>query len=293
MEIFNKVVVSLDFKAEEEQAKIDHAIAMAKAHGDISFTLLSIVPEVIADPEKTITPAEKQQEVLYMQAFEKLRKIASLFPVPAKVSCVVEAGVPSAEIVKQVLKEQHDLLLISTKKQKTVKNHFLGGTSTELMRQCPCPIWAVKPGAGEEVKMMIGMHFDEKVEDHNDTLNHELLKVAGAVADSSTSEMHLVTVVKDINSELSKQRTTELERLRNDISDPTYEVTPVILEGNPTVKLPEYAAQKSIDLLIMGMLSRSGIKGFFIGNTAEKIIDDMDCSVLVVKPKEFVSQIKI
>jgi len=34
----------------------------------------------------------------------------------------------------------------------------------------------------------------------------------------------------------------------------------------------------------MGTVGRSGIKGFFMGNTAEKILNNINCSVLAIKP---------
>jgi universal stress protein E len=37
----------------------------------------------------------------------------------------------------------------------------------------------------------------------------------------------------------------------------------------------------------MGAVSRSGLKGLFIGNTAERVLDSLTCDVLVVKPTDF------
>lgn len=41
----------------------------------------------------------------------------------------------------------------------------------------------------------------------------------------------------------------------------------------------------------MGTVCRTGLSGFFIGNTAEKILDEVHCSVLTVKPDGFQSPI--
>jgi nucleotide-binding universal stress UspA family protein len=46
-----------------------------------------------------------------------------------------------------------------------------------------------------------------------------------------------------------------------------------------------------IDVLVMGTVCRAGIPGFIIGNTAERVLDAVDCSVLVVKPEGFVSPV--
>jgi nucleotide-binding universal stress UspA family protein len=37
----------------------------------------------------------------------------------------------------------------------------------------------------------------------------------------------------------------------------------------------------------MGTVCRTGIAGFFIGNTAEKVLQEIDCSVLAIKPEGF------
>jgi len=294
MKIFKNIIIALDFKTENEQAKIDRALKMAHNDEDISFTLFTVVPEVISDPEKIIIPAKKQEKLLIKHATKQLEAIALSFSsdknINNKITCLVKVGNAAVEIVKQVLTGKHDLLMISTRKEKTIKEHILGSTTVELMRQCPCPILAVKPGNRKEKNIMIGLHFDEKVEDHNDTLNHHLVRIADSIAEKSiTEKMHFVNVTDSADD----QRLLQINELVDDISDPDYEVLPVVLEGNATSVLPDYAEQQSIDLLIMGMLSRTGLLGFFVGNTAEKIMDDMNCSILAVKPKEFVSQISI
>ena len=42
----------------------------------------------------------------------------------------------------------------------------------------------------------------------------------------------------------------------------------------------------------MGAVSRSGLKRVFIGNTAEKILDELPCDVLVVKPARFQNRVR-
>ena len=57
--------------------------------------------------------------------------------------------------------------------------------------------------------------------------------------------------------------------------------------------IPEVAAKNEADLIVMGTLSRSGVAGFLIGNTSEKILHKVDCSVLTVKPEGFVTPVKM
>jgi universal stress protein E len=39
----------------------------------------------------------------------------------------------------------------------------------------------------------------------------------------------------------------------------------------------------------MAAISRSGLRQLFIGNTAEAVLDNLNCDVLIVKPAQFVS----
>jgi hypothetical protein len=41
----------------------------------------------------------------------------------------------------------------------------------------------------------------------------------------------------------------------------------------------------------MGAVSRSGLKRVFIGNTAERVLNQLRCDVLVVKPRHFARRI--
>lgn len=47
------------------------------------------------------------------------------------------------------------------------------------------------------------------------------------------------------------------------------------------------------DILVMGTIARTGIPGFMIGNTAEDILNSVDCSVLTVKPPNYVSPLNL
>ena len=41
------------------------------------------------------------------------------------------------------------------------------------------------------------------------------------------------------------------------------------------------------DIVIMGAISRSGLRKIFIGNTAERVLDRLPCDLLIVKPAGF------
>jgi len=85
-----------------------------------------------------------------------------------------------------------------------------------------------------------------------------------------------------------------LDHLRNRLGKESYDyLSPVthVLRGVPSRELPAMARNIEADLVVMGTVARSGIAGVIIGNTAETVISELDCSVLVVKPEGFVSPV--
>lgn len=51
-------------------------------------------------------------------------------------------------------------------------------------------------------------------------------------------------------------------------------------------------SKEGVELVVMGTVARTGLPGFIIGDTAEKALTTVDCSVLAVKPDSFVSPVE-
>ena len=60
----------------------------------------------------------------------------------------------------------------------------------------------------------------------------------------------------------------------------------MVLIGIPFLEIIRQVLRQKHDLVIMGTVCRTGVAGFFIGNTAENVLQQVDCSVLTVKPEE-------
>jgi universal stress protein E len=56
---------------------------------------------------------------------------------------------------------------------------------------------------------------------------------------------------------------------------------------HPTDAVLEVATETGSQIVALGSLSRSGVDRFLIGNTAEALIDRLECDILVVKPPTF------
>jgi universal stress protein E len=57
--------------------------------------------------------------------------------------------------------------------------------------------------------------------------------------------------------------------------------------------MAQLTAGGDVDLLLIGTTARSGVAGALMGNTAEKIVDQVPCSILALKPKGFESPVTL
>ena len=53
------------------------------------------------------------------------------------------------------------------------------------------------------------------------------------------------------------------------------------------------AKQLAADVIVMGTVARTGVPGFIMGNTAETILNQIDCSVLAIKPPGFETPVAV
>lgn len=66
-----------------------------------------------------------------------------------------------------------------------------------------------------------------------------------------------------------------------------------LVKGRARKENPMLAKQIEADLVVMGTVARTGVPGFIMGNTAETILNQIDCSVLAVKPPGFTTPVTL
>ena len=64
-------------------------------------------------------------------------------------------------------------------------------------------------------------------------------------------------------------------------------------KGSARKVIPELVKELQVDCIVMGTVARTGVPGLFMGNTAETILDQLECSVLAIKPPGFVTPVTL
>jgi nucleotide-binding universal stress UspA family protein len=63
------------------------------------------------------------------------------------------------------------------------------------------------------------------------------------------------------------------------------------LKGRPANPMLKLAEQERVDPIVMGTVCRTGVPGIVTVNTAESILQQIECSVLTIKPDAFVTPV--
>jgi nucleotide-binding universal stress UspA family protein len=224
-----------------------------------------------------------------------------------KVSANVFVGTPFLEIIKEVIRGKYDLLIVTAEGKSEFKDMLFGTTTMHFMRKCPCPVWALKPGEQTRFKRILAAVDPDPSQEENRKLNTKILGLASSLAILQKSELHVLHAwhvpgryldflrndLEKITGEAQNMHRSWLDSLLKKHFIPIQESQTHLIRGDPGIEIPRYANEKGIDLIVMGTVSRTGISGLLMGNTAEKILFRVDCAVMAVKPEGFDSPVSV
>ncbi|MEQ1802655.1 MAG: universal stress protein [Gammaproteobacteria bacterium] len=202
-----------------------------------------------------------------------------------KVRCLVEWDYPQSEaVVRHVLADRPDLLVAETAHHSRIARWILSNTDWELIRSCPCPLWLVRGGKLPKKPRLLVAVDPGHEQASRSRLDARLLGAARLLVDNIGGTIGIVHADDPQASQLDA-----VERLgqRNGIAPALRYVIP----GESTRVLPAVVAKTGADILLLGAVSRSRLGQPFIGTTAERLIDRVECDVFVVKPVGYKSPV--
>jgi universal stress protein E len=222
----------------------------------------------------------------------------------------VDKGIPFVEVIRAVLKNHFDLVIKAARPPDSFVKRVLGSTDLHLLRKCPCPIWIDRPGAAMPYRTVLAA-VDPSDEEQGDSARL-ILNLATSLADREGAELAVVhawrlsgesllrsgrakisnTELELLLDEVRKQHTDRLGRILTEYGMSTDDARVHLVKGEPAPSIRAVSNELNADLVVMGTLGRTGIPGFFIGNTAEEILQTTNASVLAIKPTGFVSPVE-
>ncbi|MBD3258368.1 universal stress protein, UspA [candidate division GN15 bacterium] len=296
-----------------EQATLERAVDLA-VRNDARLTVMSVlekVPNQVGGVIKSMT-AEKLEELMINDQKKSLGQfIAPYRKKGIGIEIKVVSGVPFYELIRDVVDHGRDLVMKTASGSGGLRESLFGSTALHLMRKCPTPVWVMKSSTTPTYRRLMAAVDPAPDDPVKAELARTILQLASSLARQDGSELHIVHTWKmegeavlrggrvsiqpseidkaALEIELAHRKwldqlvaEVDLEGVRHDTH---------LLNGAPDRLLPSMAADLKTELIVMGTVGRTGLAGFFIGNNAEKVLHEVDTSVLTVKPRGFLTPV--
>jgi universal stress protein E len=297
------VVVTNPF-AREQLAASKAAAAARRCGARVVLFNTFMIPQPVADV------AMGSQEAIIESAIRQrraaLRAIASGLRLPRNTECMVRWDYPIDEaIVRQVRKTRPDLLVSESHRHGRLARLVLANTDWLLIRDCPCALWFVRAKTLPRSPRLLVAVDPRHAHAKPARLDDRLLQAAQAFAQQLGGRIGVVHAYERFENVVPGvlrrplRRQQPSQEARRFVADTTDLVTKLatkhhvsvdecaVREGAADDVLPAEADRLRADVLVMGAVSRSFRTRPVIGNTAERVIDRVECDVFIVKPAGF------
>jgi len=303
---YKNILVVVD-PTTEHQPSLDRAAYLARSYGakislilciyDLSYEMTSMLSS--EEREAMRQGVISQQQLWVNQLIEKYGDLEIQ-------STVTWHNRPFEAIIRHVIEHKIDLLVKSTHKHGKIKSVIFTPTDWHLLRKSPCDVLLVKEHAWPEGgTILTAVNAISEDEDHID-LNKKVIQHATDIAKVVSGKVRLVNGypgtpvniaieipefnLNEYNSSVRKLHLQAMEKIALEFGlDKSSCITE---EGLAEDVIPAIAQELDVELVIIGTIGRTGLSAAFIGNTAEHVIDQLDCDLLAVKPAGFRSPLQ-
>lgn len=289
----------------EAQPAISRAIELAKKTG-ASITAFMTIYDFSYEMTTMLSSEERE---LMRQAVVKERTnwlAEQLEDYHFEIEPVVEWNNRAYEaIIKYAITHDSDIIVKATRAHDDLRSVIFTPTDWHLVRKCPTPVLLVKdhdwPSNG---KIVAAVNVGTEDREHAQ-LNDRLTTIALDYAKLLSGHVHLANCYpgtplniaievpefdpETYNESVKNHHLEEMEKhsARYAIALDNCHVK----EGLPEKVIPQVAQELDAELVIIGTVGRVGISAALIGNTAEHVIDELNCDVLAIKPDGFESPV--
>lgn len=306
------ILVAIRELQHASRSELHKAAALARASG-ASVELFHVIdtpdPGVSWPETATAGTVAARREAIAARGRRRLERLAGDDSLRGlEVTCTTTWDYPPHEaIVRRARSSRADLVIALTRPHRAGARLVLRNTDWELIRHCPVLLLLVKSGRAYRKPAILAAvdpfharpaDLDGRLLAAGDmlaTLLHGRLHVFHtymplvSVAMTPLSSAPLVTLPPEAEEAHGRQIARVIDKLADTADVPR--ARRHIHMGDVSGELRATVADTHAGIVVMGAVSRSGLARVFIGNTAERVLDKLDCDVLVVKPGAFKSRV--
>lgn len=310
MQRFKNILAHVN-PASDVQPALERGVSLAW-HNSAKLTAIAVVEEYLIQTHailRSIHPSDAL-ETLGLEYRLQLEKIVQPYrDAGLAINTIVARGNVFLEVIRAAIGRNHDLVIKTVMSEGIFHRTFFGSTDMHLLRKCPTPLWLIRPGEpGAFRRILVSLDPDMQ-----DGIKHELgmklLALATSLADMDKAEIMIVHAwraceedtfrkhmePKRFEEYVRKWGQESSNRVWRFVSAFGGEIRPEslhLIQGEPGFVIPKFVEDHCVDLVVMGTLGGRSQYGMFIGDTAERILHRVECSVLALKPYGFVSPVR-
>ncbi len=298
-----RLLVVID-PSQPEQPALQRAIWLARQTG-ASLELLLCEYQSAVEHGHLFAPhaSDQARTALLQQRQEWLESLAApLRDDGLQVQLSVRWGKPlHQEVLKHVAASAPDVVFQAARNHGLWRRLFLSNSCWHLIRHCPVPLWLVHHGEWAGHNRLCAAVDPLHSADKPAALDHQLLAASRALSVQLGLQPHvlhcyeplprtlvfdaeLIADYSEYEQRCGKQHRLALEALRE-----PYAIDPAnshLIRGYAEAVIPAFVREQEIDLLLMGAVSRGHIDSALIGNTAERVLEEVDCDLLIFHSAE-------
>jgi nucleotide-binding universal stress UspA family protein len=299
-----QILCPVDFSECSSHA-LTAAAMLAKAHGaslavvHVAFMPLPVAPmplEGTVPIDFTLTPVQREHLGSVLAEFVHARVAGA----PAT-SEVIEAPVVHTEIVAQASRLHADLIVMGTHGRSGFQRLFLGSVTEKVVRTAPQPVLTVGARSADQEgsafrRILCGIDFSD--------YSLAGFDYALTLAEGSKAEIVAVNVIEwtpigydpligpptDLVGYRLAAEAEGRKRLHDAIADARphqASVEELVVSGKPHRELLRIAAERGVDLIVLGVHGRNPVDRMLFGSTVEPLLRRAECPVLTVRSAAF------
>ncbi len=210
-------------------------------------------------------------------------------------------------IVRKADESNATLVIKDSHYHSVLRRSIFSNTDWNVIRACPATLLLVKPRAAALKPCIVAAIDPMHERDKPAELDTKILSVAAELATALGGELHafhgfdiapmLAASASSLAMPIAMPMRELTDSMRAEHSEAVHALTDArgiardrvhIHQGGTRELLVALTEQLRADIVVMGAMSRTGMKRLFLGNTAEDVLDQLPCDLVIVKPAGFV-----
>ncbi len=300
MSNYQTILVVID-PNHKEQPALKRAVFFAQKYAS-KIILTSCIYDRSYEMINVIASQEREQfkQLLIKQQLESLQEYAKNELGHFSTECKVVWRKRVYEGILEVAKSMScDLIMKATKKHNKLGHKLFTPTDWHLLRKSPINVLMIKNHEWIENGNMVCSLSVASGDKVHESLSDLVTQYASQLADTLSANLHLVNAFSGAPPHIGievpqfsaeKYNLSILARHEKGLNELAVKYglsldNVHVLEGLPEDIVSKLCRNLDAELLVLGSVGRRGLSAALLGNTAEQIIDKLNCDTLVIKPQ--------